>query len=371
MTNLNKDSSVSYLAGFSTPESRWAKLGAYYAMFPIDFAYAVIRTMSEPEAMVIDPFCGRGTTPYVAMISERQAIGCEINPVAWLYSIAKTDPHPFADDVIHRLVEIQDAATVLDRKPVNEFQAVAFGQKALAFINAARRELHWRSNSIDRTVAAVMVHFLHAKIGQGLSNQMRHSRSLSPPYCIRWWREHGFGTPPDIDPVAFLSKRVSWRYSKGLPKYANSDRTSILLGDAAVTLPTTTVSADLILTSPPYCGVTNYRADNWLRLWALGEGPALVDWNGDQKFSNPDKYAGMLRQVMSATRDRTKPSATWYIRTDARPRTRNILWEIMADLLPNHSCHEEPAPYPRKTQTALYGDDRVKPGEIDLIFQPA
>lgn len=32
----------------------------------------------------------------------------------------------------------------------------------------------------------------------------------------------------------------------------------------------------LLLTSPPCCGVTSYRLDNWIRLWLLGDS-ALPD----------------------------------------------------------------------------------------------
>ena len=361
---------TSALKGLSTAESRWARFGAYYAMFPIEFVDKVVHEMSHKHAVVIDPFCGRGTTPYISMITGRTAIGCEINPAAWLYSIAKTQPHPSQSDLIARLQQLQDSVILEDTQPENEFQSFAFGKKALSFINAARRELKWRIDSIDRTLAAIMIHFLHAKLGQGLSNQLRHSRALSPQYSIRWWKDKGFTTPPDIDPVEFLMKRIVWRYQKGLPRYADGSRTSILLGDAAVRLPELNTAADLVLTSPPYCGVTNYQTDNWLRLWALNEGPAMVDWNSDQKFCDPVKYADMLRKVMIATRSQAKDSATWYIRIDARERTKTILMEVMEDLLSEHSCTEKPAPYKRKTQTALYGDSRPKPGEVDLIYQP-
>ena len=79
-------------------------------------------------------------------------------------------------------------------------------------------------------------------------------------------------------------------------------------------LPDVPASADLILTSPPYVGVTNYRADNWLRLWALGEGPARPNWTTDQKFSNAVKYQSMLSDVMRATRARSRQDAIWCLR---------------------------------------------------------
>ena len=154
------------LHGFSTAESRWARLGAYYAMFPVDFVERVVRKMSKKGATIVDPFCGRGTAPYVAMITGRQSVGCEINPVVWLYAIAKTDPHPSKTDVVNRLSEIQEAITVSDAEPQNEFQSLAFGKKALAFINAARRELKWRTDSTDRSVAAIMILFCMLNSGK-------------------------------------------------------------------------------------------------------------------------------------------------------------------------------------------------------------
>ena len=78
------------LTRFGTAEGRWARLGPYYAMFPVEFAREVIHNLSQCGETVLDPFCGRGTAPYVAMISGRGAVGCDVNPVAWLYAAVKT-----------------------------------------------------------------------------------------------------------------------------------------------------------------------------------------------------------------------------------------------------------------------------------------
>ena len=217
-----------------------------------------------------------------------------------------------------------------------------------------------------------MVHHLHDKRGEGLSNQLRHSRAMSPRYSINWWRHKGYHSPPEIDPQNFLLRRVKWRYSKGVAGPGPGlERPIISLGDGRDSLPSNSVNADLVLTSPPYIGVTNYRSDNWLRLWAMGEGPSLPDWDPEQKFLDVDTYVDMLNGVFVATLARARHDATWYVRSDARPKTKAAIGGVLENLLPTHKLHVRNAPYTRQTQTALYGDSEPKPGEVDFIYTPA
>lgn len=356
------------LKGFGTAEARWARLGPYYAMFPVVFACEVIEAFSQPGDTVVDPFCGRGTAPYVAMVSGREAAGCDVNPVAWVYTAAKTTPHVCGNDVDRRIGDIYRGVRRSDRKADNEFQALAFGTRALGFINAARRELQWRDSTVDLTVAALLIHYLHAKLGQGLSNQMRPSKATSPAYSIRWWRSKGLSAPPDVDPVAFLRKRAAWRYAKGIP--ARSGAAVVLLGDAAEELPSLSQKADLVLTSPPYVGVTNYRVDNWLRLWALGEGPPLPDWSTAEKYVSPAKYESMLSRVLGSALDLAHEETVWWLRVDARQRTLSVVRRVMDDFLPDHGRYQRMSPPPGRTQTSLYGNPASRPGDIDLVYLP-
>lgn len=355
---------------YSTAAGRWARLGPYYAMFPISFVESILDLYTKPRQTVIDPFCGRGTVPFIAMVNGIRAIGCDVNPVAWLYAKTKTDPHPSLEEVKARISQLQEAAGPDDGKAESEFQKMAFCPSVLAFIKIARRELAWRTSSLDRTVATLLIQHLHDKKGHGLSNQMRHSRALSPRYCIEWWCRNGYSAPPEIDPQKFLHKRADWRYAKGTPRPSGEKTPTVTLGDSAAALPETYTPVDLVLTSPPYSNVTNYRADNWLRLWALGEGPSLPDWNPEQKFANPEAYRRMLRECLTATKERTHPRTIWYIRSDVRLQTKKIITDVMGELLPDHRPYENPAPYPGSTQTALYGDHEPKPGEIDLLYMP-
>ena len=125
-----------------------------------------------------------------------------------------------------------------------------------------------------------------------------------------------------------------------------------------------------MLTSPPYRGVTNYRADNWLRLWALREGSCRPDWRTDQKFENAERYEETLSACFGETLKRTAANAVWCVRADARQRTREVVVRVLNRLLPEHQLRERPAPYKMATQTALYGDKTQKPGEVDLYYMP-
>ena len=360
-----------YDTGFATPEARWARLGPYYAMFPISFAKDAIDQYTHPDDLVIDPFCGRGTTPYAAMVANRDALACEINPVGWVYAATKTAPAPNPETVKTRVAEIAETATLEDHEPRSEFQTLAFCPSVLGFLHAARRELRWRSNIIDRTVVAFILHYLHTKIPQGLSNQMRHSRAMSPDYCVRWWNNNGYETPPSVDPVDFLNTKIDWRYKKGIPQNAHSGNVAVILGDSTIDMKPTDKPARLVITSPPYSAVTNYKADSWLRLWALGEGPALPRWDTKQKYVNLSAYETMIRQVFTATAANTHPDAAWLIRCDARSRTLDVVHPILAEVVEGRTITMNPAPFLRPTQTSLYGDQTKKPGEMDLLVPPS
>ncbi|WP_419926214.1 DNA methyltransferase [Candidatus Poriferisocius sp.] len=356
--------------GFATPEARWARLGPYYAMFPFSFAQDAIDRFTRPGDLVLDPFCGRGTAPYAAMVAGRDALACEINPVAWVYAATKTAPAPDPETVKYRIGEIAESTLPEDREPRSEFQSLAFCQTVLGFLHAARRELRWRYDTIDRTVAALILHYLHSKIPQGLSNQMRHCRSMSPLYCVRWWNENGYETPPEVDPVSFLNTRVDWRYQKGIPLRSHNSGVTVALGDSATNLGQATQLARLVVTSPPYSGVTDYKADSWLRLWAIGEGPPLPKWDSKQKHVDLAAYRKMLCRVLSATGQRAHPDAAWLVRCDARERTFDVVLPILAEIASGRDVDVTPAPFRRPTQTSLYGDRASKPGEMDLLVLP-
>ncbi|HVM81919.1 MAG TPA: hypothetical protein VMU06_23055 [Stellaceae bacterium] len=256
-----------------------------------------------------------------------------------------------------------------DCKAENEFQKWAWSSRVLGFLNAARRELNWSDHKADRTLLGIMLGYVHAKRGGGLSNQLRQSKAMAPEYAVRWWKARRL-SPPDLDPVEFLSARVKWRYAKGLPPGAGQpviyreDAGRIL--NRRVDLP----KADLVFTSPPYRGVTNYQYDNWIRLWVAGRGPALPISTTEQRYEDTKRYEKMLSAVFDAANARAKRSAIFYVRTYADPTTLLPTVNVLVALLKGRRGYLRQAGFPLPTQTALFGDQATKPGDVDLLFAP-
>ena len=375
------DAALGWLTPSTLPNklsARWSSLGPYYAMFPVAFARAVIGTYTSVGDAVLDPFAGRGTSIFCALESGREALGVELNPLGWIYGCTKIAPAP-AHRVIDCIQEIGKAAKLFepdaDRLPA--FFHVCFSKRIRCFLSAARTLLRWRTRQVDRTAMAFLLVYLHGKIERGrpnaLSNQMRQTKAMAPDYSIAWWRENGFAEPPDIDPVTFLTDRVLWRYAKSAPTW---DSKAIRLGDCREVMRRQRASDNgrfqLLLTSPPYRGVTSYYYDQWLRFWLLGDAEHPVrngkHWKG--KFEDGVRFERLINDTFRLSRRLLARDAAIYVRTDARPKTFDVTHAALKRHFPSKRISCVPAPYEKATQTSLFGDHRTKPGEIDLILLP-
>lgn len=363
---------------YDTAASRWAGVGPYYAMFPATFADSVIEKYTRPGDTVLDPFAGRGTAVFSAAVNGRCGIGIELNPVGWVYARAKLRPAPLKV-VEERLSELSRIAPNFRRAAAElpEFYHHCFTANVRRFLCAARSELDWSRRSVDWTAMAILLVNLHGKRDASLSNQMRQTKSMSPDYAIRWWRKHKL-PPPDIEPIEFLRKRLNWRYAKGRPKLSPSQ---VYLGDSVHLLPDlhhSIRSLDappprLLFTSPPYCGVTNYHYDQWLRLWLLGGEPLPSRLNGRHRgrFVDQEKYRELLEQVFCKAARLLSADSTIYVRTGMRKTTYDTTKEVLQKVFPNKKLIRRVRPFRRPTQTRLFGDKSPKKGEVDLILLPA
>src|SRR5579859_7035042 len=105
----------------------------YFAMFPETFVRRNLLAWSKPGDIVLDPFCGRGTTILESLLNGRRAIGCDINPVAFCLSRAKSDP-PKLSDVLKRILALQRRFLASSRSiktEDDEFFALCFHEETM------------------------------------------------------------------------------------------------------------------------------------------------------------------------------------------------------------------------------------------------
>ena len=349
----------------NTAVGRWYGLGRWYAMFPPQFAREAILNLSCPGSLVIDPFCGRGNAPFAATALRRASLGIDIHPLAWLWTAVKLGPEPSPGRVLHRLSEIERSARPQDRRGRTQFERMAWAPAVRAFLRAARRELDWRESVTDRTLMAFVALHAQDKVKDGLSNQLSPTVAFSPSYAVHWWTQRGLTRPPDIDPVKFLTAKIERRYQFGVP---NQSRGKALLGDAGSVLQESPpLSAGLLITSPPYRGVTDYWNDHWLRLWLLGYA-MRKNWKQSARYSGAVGYRRLIDSAFGAAWRHLAPGAAILVRCDRRLQTAEICTQTLMRLWPNRQMLvlETNAPYDGVSSQHGRGGSKAK--EIDILL---
>lgn len=367
---------------YSTAKARWAGMGPYFAMFPSAFADRVVARYSAHGETVLDPFAGRGTALFSAATAGRNAIGIEINPVGWIYSRTKLAPAP-KELVLDRIAEVESrAGRFVERsKRLPPFFHRCFSSKVLQFLTCARSVLDWRMSDVDRTAMAFLLIHLHGKSTDSLSNQMRQAKAMSPRYAIKWWHDRKL-VPPKVTPLEFFEKRLRWRYAKGAPEASES---IVLFGDSVTLideldrarkgarLPRPT----LLLTSPPYFGITDYHYDQWIRLWLLGglstDHRVQTEIRGKHrdKFSNFAVYQDLLSAVFASSARILRKDAVVYVRSDWREPTKSLVRKVLRTTFPSHELRSVIRPVTDQTQTRLFGHHAPRAGEVDFILTPS
>jgi hypothetical protein len=362
---------------YGTAGGRWAGVGPYYAMFPSQFADHVVQKYTSLGETVLDPFAGRGTAIFSAATKGRNGIGVELNPVGWVYSQAKLHPAP-QDNVMDRVRDIGRLARRRQSKPrLPIFFSWCFSPTVQQFLLTARKHLNWRQNKVDCTLMALLLVHMHGKREASLSNQMRQTKSMSPHYAVEWWKERKM-LPPNVDPIEFMERRIKWRYAKGVPSTSDS---FVYLGDSTTRLRDVRKRANqislppatLLLTSPPYWGITNYHYDQWLRLWLLGGPPNALAVSGRHrgKFADQQKYKQLLLDVFSKSMPLLNRNAVVYVRTDHRELTLNMTTEALKEVFPRKRMFQYHRHIEKPTQTHLFKNKIEKSAEVDIVLLPA
>lgn len=291
----------------------------YFTMFPLDFPYQVLQRQAVQGDVVLDPFCGRGTTNYASRLLRLPTIGIDSSPVAVALSQAKlvdVTPKQIVDVARYILREYP----VPNEIPEGEFWELAYDHDTLRKLCSLRMALllHCTSNA-RKALRAIVLGGLHGPLGKYtqsyFSNQCQRTYAPKPAYAVRYWRKHQL-VPPKVDVLDIIKRRAERYYSH---KIAPVDA-HILFSDSRKAETFTSLQQrqepiSWIITSPPYYGMRTYLPDQWLRWWFLG-GSATVSYaNTNQvEHGSPTEFAADLAQVWRNSGSIAKSGARMVVR---------------------------------------------------------
>lgn len=284
----------------------------YYTMFPEDFPRRHIAR--RRSGWVLDPFCGRGTTAYVARSLGVPSVSIDVSPVAT--TIARAKMVKVSGAAVAERAKLLLSRGEPDPTPVGTFWRWAYHPDTLHELLVLRRSLSRPRTPEDVALRGLVLGALHGPLTKTtasyFSNQMPRTFAPKPKYSARYWRDRNM-KPPRVSAIDVIAHRAQRFFDNDLPNVEG-----VVLRADARSLPDTGVRFSTIITSPPYFGMTTYIPDQWLRNWFVG-GPAEVVYAGDEQLSRGtvDDFTAGLASVWQRVAELSKDKAALIIRFGA------------------------------------------------------
>jgi len=309
----------------------------YFTMFPLEYPLKLLKKHKSSDPIVLDPFCGRGTTMYAARRLGLSSYGFDTSPIATAIARAKL-ASASSEDVLAL------AEKYIARKPKHvpntAFFKRAFSKNTREQLCSLREGLlsETRASNTSSILRAATLGCLHGPLNLNedspsyFSNQMPRTFASKPAYSLKYWRERDLYAP-EANVIDVLRKKLA-RISDLDSETPSSHwqvkcRDSRLGGSFDLEK-----KASVIITSPPYYGMQTYEQDQWLRLWFLG-GPEHIDYDNDRQLrhSGHEDFVADLAKVWTNCRKHSAKDAHLYIRFGALPSAKSDAKKLLTSSL--------------------------------------
>ena len=244
---------------------------SYRACFKPQLPEFFIDALTQPGDVVYDPFMGRGTTPIQAALMDRLPIGNDVNPLSAMLTRPRLNP-PTLAEIHDRLYEI-DLTTDCD---IDVDLEVFYHPQTLSQLSALRQWLLDRCHSgrldrVDDWIRMVAINRL-----TGHSPGFFSVYTLPPNQATSIERQRKINRRREQKPPYRDVREIILKKSKSLLKNEpRKCRHNPIIRDAPArdTPYIQDGIVDLIVTSPPFLDIVQYKSDNWLRCWFAGIDP--------------------------------------------------------------------------------------------------
>ncbi|WP_425668424.1 DNA methyltransferase [Agrobacterium radiobacter] len=304
----------------------------YYTMFPLEYPLGLIGKHRRNDPIILDPFCGRGTTLYAARKLGFNAYGLDTSPIAAAIAQAKLASARLED--VMALAE-KLVATEAKDVPSTLFFEKAFSSSTLLELCSMREGLLKVHPSSEAAILrAAALGCLHGPLPTAngtpsyFSNQMPRTFSSKPDYSVRFWDKRGIMAPQAsvLDVIRKKLARIN-----DLDSPSGGGLTNVVCTDARSASSYRTVGkATVTITSPPYYGMRTYVEDQWLRNWFIG-GPSEPDYGNNQQLRHTGQsiFVTDLAKVWKNVHSTSEEEAHLYIRFGAIPSVKSDPRELL------------------------------------------
>jgi hypothetical protein len=255
---------------------------SYRACFKPQLPRFFIERLTAPGGLVYDPFMGRGTTLLEAALLGRSPAGSDVNPLSRVLLLPRLDP-PALGEVAAAL----DAVDLHDVDEHPEDLLVFYHPDTLREICALKKHLRRLEQTGTLSRADAWVRMVAVNRLTGHSPGFFSVYTLPPNQATSVVAQRRINakrsqTPPrrDVGRLILKKSRHLLRDCDGTLRDTFERVRSgvqVITGPASSTPALATGSVDLVVTSPPFLDVVDYRGDNWLRCWFCGVDASAVD----------------------------------------------------------------------------------------------
>ena len=254
---------------------------SYRGCFKPQLAGFFIQKFTKPGDFVCDPFMGRGTTPLEAALLGRIAVGIDANPIGEMLVQPRLNP-PKKCEIEKRLKEIPWKPP----SPLREDLLVFYHLQTLEKITALQDYLFERQSCGELDAVDAWIRLVALNRLSGHSAGFFSVRTMPPNQAVPIARQivinarnHQLPTYRDVAELILkkstaLLRDLAADQKNLLANLAKEHRIGSGLAERLDHLESESVH--LIVTSPPFLNVVNYRQDNWLRCWFAGVDPNRI-----------------------------------------------------------------------------------------------
>lgn len=283
----------------------------YSGKFIPQIARTVIEILTAPGDLVVDPYCGSGTTLLECALTGRRSFGVDLNPLAALISRVKTTRVPI-DDLTRLCVELSiELSTPSEGDLFASHKRSSDSSRALL----ARLADPWFAKWFQPAVLADLSRIFLAIDGildsrlkdvslVAFSDILRKSSNAHSGYPNVMFDRNAPPKPNPIKPFLNCLKRVCEQVRSLESNRCKWPDVEVVRG-SATQIPLQDVSVDAVITHPPYIGSIPYAEYGALSLRWLGHDPKAIDWalTGGRRQSRDvvarfvEGYGAMFREA--------------------------------------------------------------------------